>query len=59
MKNEFEIYLESRFRLNTIRGIINEIKLYEHWSNKENLPIEKATYNDILTYITHLTQKKN
>jgi len=59
MKNEFETYLESRFRLNTIRGIIGENKLYKLWCEKENVQIEKVTYNDILAYINYCKEKGN
>ena len=59
MKNELEKHLESRFRLNTIRGIINEIKLYKLWCEKENIQIETANYNDILAYINYCREKKN
>jgi integrase/recombinase XerD len=59
MKNELETYLESRFRLNTIRGIVNEIKLYKLWCEKENLQIEAVNYNDILAYINYCREKKN
>ena len=59
MKNELEKYLESRFRLNTIRGIINEIKLYKNWCEKENVQIEAANYNDILAYINYCREKRN
>ena len=58
MKNELEKYLESRFRLNTIRGITNEIKLYQHWCEKENIQIETANYNDILAYINYCKEKE-
>jgi integrase/recombinase XerD len=59
MKNELETYLESRFRLNTIRGVLNEIKLYMLWSEKDNIQIEAANYNDILTYINYCREKGN
>ena len=59
MENEFEKYLESRFRTNTKRGITNEIKLYKQWCEKENLQIEQATYNDILAYINFCKEKGN
>jgi integrase/recombinase XerD len=59
MKNEFSTYLESRFRLNTKRGIINEIKLYKFWCEKENLQIEAANYNDVMAYLNHCYSNGN
>ena len=59
MENEFETYLESRFRGNTKRGITNVIKLYQHWCEKENIQIEAANYNDVLAYVNYCREKGN
>ena len=59
MDNDLEEYLKSRFRLNTIRGMLNELKLYKLWCEKEDLQIENINYNDILAYIGHCKENSN
>lgn len=55
----FEEHLQHKYRIKTIIGILNEVKLYENWSQKENIQIEKATYNEILSYINYCYSQGN
>ena len=53
MKEGFKQYLLSRYRINSIKGILYTIEQYHEWCNQENIRIEQATYNDIMAYLNY------
>lgn len=55
----FEVWLNKRYRLNTIRGIINDTQRFIHWCETENIKAIKTTYNELLSYVQHSTDKGN
>jgi len=55
----FETYLNKRYRMNTIRGIIGETENFIKWCEEENIQSEKTTYSELLSFIAYCTTKGN
>ena len=37
----FEVWLNKRYRMNTVRGIISSTERFIHWCDSENIQAEK------------------
>lgn len=53
------IWLQRRYKPNTVRGIVNRIELFVTWCENESLEPQKTTYNELLDYVKHCTAKSN
>lgn len=54
----FEAYMAMRgYSKATIIGMIASIRRFREWAEKENIPEENTSYNDVLAYIKTLQQK--
>lgn len=52
---DFEVWLNKRYRMNTVRGIINSTENFIDWCESENIQVEKTTYNELLSFVNHCT----
>jgi integrase/recombinase XerD len=52
---DFEVWLNKRYRMNTVRGIINSTENFIDWCESENIQVEKTTYNELLSFVSHCT----
>lgn len=59
MKDEFKQYLQSRYRINSIKGILYDIEQYQQWCNQENILIKQANHNDVMAYLNHCYSNGN
>lgn len=55
----FETWLNKRYRMNSVRGIMNVTELFINWCETENLQAQKTTYNELLDYVKHCTANGN
>lgn len=55
----FETWLNKRYRMNSVRGIMNVTELFINWCETENLQAQKTTYNELLDYVKYCTANGN
>ncbi len=56
---DFEVWLNKRYRMNTVRGIVGETGNFINWCEIENIQSEKTTYKELLDFIAYCTAKGN
>lgn len=56
---DFEAWLNKRYRMNTVRGIVNSTENFIDWCESENIESEKTTYNELLSFVSHCTANGN
>lgn len=56
---DFETWLNKRYRLNTIRGMIGETVNFINWCATENIQATKTTYNELLSFVAYCTSNGN
>jgi len=58
MRESFEAYLKSQaFSHSTVERRLVVIEMFWQWLEKENLEVEEVSYNDLLLYMKHKSQK--
>lgn len=47
----FEVWLNKRYRMNTVRGMISSTERFMLWCEGENIKATKISYNELLSFI--------
>lgn len=55
----FEVWLNKRYRMNTVRGMVKSTENFKLWCESENIQTEKTTYNELLSFVSHCTANGN
>jgi site-specific recombinase XerD len=56
---DFEVWLNKRYRINTVRGIISDTENFIAWCKTENIQAEKTTYNELLSFVAYCKSNCN
>lgn len=57
--NDFQAWLNRRYKLSSVRGILSDTAVFIDWCEEENIDPEKTTYKELLDFIGHCTAKGN
>lgn len=55
LRQDFYTWLNRRYRMSTIRKIINCAEIFDSWCEIQSINPQKATYNELLDYAKHCT----
>jgi site-specific recombinase XerD len=59
-QNKFNEYLRIKgYSIKTIQGTLYALDRFTRWAEKENIPLQAISYNDLLVYMNHCKKQGN